>query len=164
MKFSIFNFRFPISRRNGIVSLGATLLLGAIIVEIAMTVAFLAYVLNFSNFGIRLSAEALAAAQAGIDDGLMRIIRNDFSSPTCPAYLCHFESGLAVGNASVAFRICKGVIGSSSTSDCGTTPATGKYEIISKGSRLNKFRQRVAIVEVDAFGLMKITSIQEIRA
>lgn len=72
-----------IRKRRGAVSLGVIILFGSIIVEIGFTVGVLAYLLNASNLTVRQSGEALAAAQAGISEGILRIVRDDCGSNPC---------------------------------------------------------------------------------
>src|SRR3989344_3364578 len=128
--------------RNGIVSLGAVLILGSVVVGIALSVALISYILNSTNLAIKLSAEALAAAQAGVNEGIMRILRNDYpSSPTFSPFL--------PGGASATVRICKDLTGGTSVSGCGATPASGRYEIISEGASLLKKRLGVAVLDVN---------------
>ena len=136
----------PVSKRNGVASLAFTLVLGGIIVNIGLIIAFLAYILNFSNFGIRLSAEALAAARSGIDDGLLRITRGTDV----------LDYSFAVGNASVAVSICE-----TASATCSVT--ANQRQIIATGGILTKKRQLVAIAEVDPVNrLIKINSVAEI--
>ncbi len=141
------------TRRRGFVSLGAILLLGAVIVEIALVGAFLVYLLTGTNFGIRVSAEAFSAAGAGIAEGMMRVIRNPDASGL-------FQT-LTTGNASVQFRICKDYTGGSGSS-CGTNLATGKTEVIAVGTSFGRDRKLVAILDVDPLsGLVSVHSIEE---
>ncbi len=70
---------------KGTVTLPVVILMGGIITEIAIAGAFLAYFLSQSGFGLKLSAEAFAAAQSGIEDAKLKIIRNkDFTSSPNP--------------------------------------------------------------------------------
>lgn len=138
-----------IKKRNhvrGIASLGATILLGAVIIEIALAIALLVYFLNFSNLGIRLSAEALKAAESGVAEGFIRILRNDYQSgvPT-----------LTVGGASVQISICR-------ANSCSPVIPDNKLKITSKGAIFGKSRTLTAVVQVDPLtSLMKIESIKE---
>jgi hypothetical protein len=132
-------------------ALPAMLFIGGIIVEIGIAGAFISYYLSQSGFGIKMSAEALAAAEAGVQDALIKIIRNkDFTS-----------SGydLTVGNRSANIIVCKDTKTVSSLCD---TENSGKHEITSIGSALVKKRKIEAIVNVNsATGEVKIESIQE---
>jgi len=124
-------------------ALPAMLFIGGIIVEIGIAGAFISYYLSQSGFGIKMSAEALAAAEAGVQDALIKIIRNkDFTS-----------SGydLMVGNRSANVVVCK-----------DTCAGTGKHKITSIGSALVKRRKIEAVVNVNnTTGEVKIESILE---
>jgi len=154
-KFSIFNFQF-LRRDSGVISLGAIIILGSIIVEIGLLGIFLVYLLTSSNYGIRLSAEALAGANSGIHEGFLRIIRNKgFSTVTAPI------PQLSAGNAKVDVTVCKDKIGNSS-GNCNGSAALGRFEIISVGEAMLRKRKLVAIVEVDATtGELRMQSISE---
>jgi hypothetical protein len=129
-----------ISAEQGVVSLGALLLIGAITVEIGLVGMLLVFLLNSTNLGVRLSAEAFAAASSGIDDGLLRIIRNDYTGVS--------SYQISVGNAGAAITIL--VNGQ-------------KRQITSTGSIFTKKRNLVAVAEVHPVtGRVHIESIKEI--
>ncbi len=133
--------------KSGIVSLGAIFLMGTIIVEVVLVFALLVYFLNQGSLGARLSAEALAAAQAGVDDALLKIIRGTDSAPS-------YDISLPSGKAQVS--ICKG-------GDPGCEPTiNAKRKITSTGIVSLKKRQLIAVVEVDPqTRLLKIESVSE---
>jgi len=133
--------------KKGVASLAATLILGAVIISIALTIGLLAYLLNFTNLGIRLSAEAFSAAQAGVEEGLMRVLRNDHQAPSWQNG--EYNSNLFPGGPSAAVRICKDKIGNV-IDLCNGISTPGKYEIISVGTAFVKKRQMAAVVQVDA--------------
>jgi len=133
--------------KRGIASLGATLILGAIVIEIGLAIAILAYLLNFSNLGIRLSAEALSAARSGVDDAFMRIIRDDYTN--------NVSYNFGVGAAGATVVICKG-----GTGDCMSLDDR-KKEIRSTGAVLGRTRKLIAIVEGGTSTPMIIESIKE---
>ncbi len=120
------------------------LLISGIIVEISVAGVLVAYFFSQSGFGIKLSAEALGAANAGISDALIRIVRDKNFS--------HLGYNLIVGRGQSYVEVCKDVcVGS------------GKHEIISTGSVLTKRRKIKAIVNVDGTtGEVKVESIKEI--
>lgn len=64
------------TRKRGVVALATVLLLGAVLTEVALAGVFVVYVLNTSGLSARLSAAALAAAQSGVDDALLRLVRD----------------------------------------------------------------------------------------
>lgn len=150
-KYEVRNSKFE----GGIVSLGAIILLGGIIVEIALAIAIIVYVLNQGSLGARISAEALAASHSGIEDGLLRVMRNDFSTSggiyTYP--LPFVSSPIAIVD------ICDG--GAVGT-NCSTL-SPDKKQITSTGLILNRKRRLVAVVELDPVTrLMKIESVREV--
>jgi len=65
----------------GAAALPSILLLSGIIAEIILAVIVVAGLFSRSGFGARLSAEATAAAYAGAEDGIYRVIRGDTISP-----------------------------------------------------------------------------------
>jgi hypothetical protein len=132
---------FDLSPKNkGAVTLPVVLLIGGLIMEIAIAGAFLAYFLSQSGFGTKLSGEAFAAAQSGIEDAKLRIIRDkNFTASTNPYTL-------EVGNRSAEITVCKNFRTVESACD---TAMSGKYEITSLGSAMTKRRQLRAIFFVD---------------
>lgn len=124
------------------------LIVGAVIVEFAVAGAFLVFYLNSTNFGSRLSAEALTAASAGIEDALIKIVRDK----NCPNSDCVSPYTLNVGNNSAVITICK-----------DTCSGTGTHQINSLGRALTQRRQLVAIVETNSVtGEVRIISIREV--
>ncbi len=119
------------------------LFIGGIIVEIALAGAFISYYLSQSGFGVKISAEALAAAEAGVQDALIRIIRDkNFSSA---------GYNLTVGNRSANIIVCK-----------DSCAGTGKHKITSTGTAMLKRRKIEAVANVDSVtGEVKIESVQE---
>ncbi len=143
---------------HGIAALSAILLFGSIIVEIAIVTAFIAFVMNNINYGARLSAEALFAAKAGIDDAILKLTRNkDFVFPSSPGY------ELPVGNRTAKVLVCKDFKTAVGASPCGAIPNVGKYEVTSVGQASNKQRQLRAIIDVDpTLGLARVVSKEEV--
>lgn len=119
--------------RTGVIAFGTVLILGAIITEIAIVGSFLAYLLNKSNYGTRLSGEALAAARAGIDDGVAHILKQRLF-PTCT-----LSYSITAGNATADVVIQNTVC--SANGEGYTVTATGKS--------LTKRRKLQAVVDVD---------------
>ena len=122
------------------------LFIGGIIVEIGIAGAFISYYLSQSGFGVKMSAEALAAAEAGVQDAIIKIIRN--KNFTSSGY------DLAVGSRSTNVVVCK---------DTCSGISEGKHKITSIGSALVKRRKIEAVVNVNATtGEVKIESILEV--
>jgi len=67
-------------KKSGIISLPTILMISGIIAEIALVGLLLAFLFSASGFGGRLATESLAVAQAGIEDGVYRIITNNYTS------------------------------------------------------------------------------------
>ncbi|MEK7553456.1 MAG: hypothetical protein AAB504_02115 [Patescibacteria group bacterium] len=129
---------------KGTAALPAMLFIGGIIVEIGIAGAFISYYLSQSGFGVKMSAEALAAAEAGVQDAIIKIIRN--KNFTSSGY------DLAVGSRSTNVVVCK-----------DSCAGTGKHKITSIGSALVKRRKIEAVVNVNSTtGEVKIESILEV--
>lgn len=140
--------------KKGAVTLPVVLLIGGLIMEMAIAGAFLAYFLGQSGFGTKLSAEAFAAAQSGIEDAKLKIVRDKNFTVSSNSY------DLTVGNRSAEVTVCKNFRTVSSACD---TAMSGKYEITSLGSALTKRRQLRAIFYVDDLtGEVKLESLEEI--
>ncbi len=151
MQNNIAIFNFP--RQSGIVTLAVTLLLSAIIVEIVIIGAVLAYTVTNSNYAARLSAEALSAAKAGVSDALIKIIRDKHFGAN-PSY------ELSIGGRSVEVTVCKDA--KTGISNCDT-PSIGEREITSVGKALTRRQKIRAIVDVDAVtGEARVVSITEL--
>ena len=127
-------------------TLPVILLVGGLIVEIGITGAFIAYFLNQSGFGIKLSEEALAAARAGIQDATIRIVRDKNFNPSPNPYT------LTIGNRSAQVTICK-----------DTCAGTDKFQVDSLGIAFNKRRKIRAVIYVNSLtGEVKLESEREI--
>src|SRR3990172_8277585 len=81
-----------LGRSRGVWTLPTMLLLGGIIIEIAIASAFLTYYFNVTNLAARLSAEALAAARAGADDAIIKVVRDRTFAPADP-YVVEVANG-----------------------------------------------------------------------
>lgn len=133
-------------KSSGVSTLPTMLLLGGIIIEIAVAIAFLTYYFNITNFATRLSAEALATAKAGLDDGIIKLVRDkNFSSA---GYT------VAVGNRSTNVEICN-----------VTCPGLGadKAKVTSTATAINKKRKLEAVLTIDTVtGKVAVDSIQDV--
>ncbi|MEK7555169.1 MAG: hypothetical protein AAB518_04270 [Patescibacteria group bacterium] len=136
-------------------SLGAMLLLGSVIIEVGLIGVLLVTLLTSANVGVRLSAEALGAAYAGIQEGMLAILR-DKDGP-------YNINPFTVGNAGATVTICQDLIGAPAPGDCpNALLAQGIYEIHALGDALTRQRWLVAVVEVNAAtGLIRIQSVEE---
>ena len=101
-----------------------------------------------------MSAEALAAAHTGIQDASLRIMRDKNFAPSPNPYT------ITIDNDSAEITVCKDLQTVSSACD---TAMSGKFEVTSLGSSLNKRRQLRAIISVDSVsGETRLESLNEI--
>jgi GxxExxY protein len=136
--------KFVVSDRSA-AFLPIVLVTSAVIIEFVVTAAILVYYFNNSNFGVRLSAEALTAASAGIEDGLIKVVRNKNYNNTA-------GYALNVGNRQTTITVCK-----------DTCSGNGTHQITTIGQALTQRRQIVAVVETNSItGEVRIISIKEV--
>lgn len=130
--------------RRGIAVLPVMLLIGAIVIEIAIVGSILAFFGSTSNLAIRASQEALFTARAGVEDALIKIVRNkDFI--TVSPYTLSINSGTRTTTAT--------------TSVSGTNPKT----IVAVSTVLHRTKTVRAVVNVDSItGKVDILSFEEI--
>lgn len=137
--------------KSGIAVLPTILLIGGLVIEIGIAGLFISYFLNSSGFGVKISEEALSAAKSGIDDAIIKIIRN--KGTVISSYI------LPVGNNLVNITICTNSI--TITNPCDTF-INGKYEITSLGSAGLKRRKLTAVVDINnSEGEVKIEFVKE---
>src|SRR3989344_7243795 len=86
------------SEEKGIAALPTLLILGGIVVNMAVAIILGVYLLIGSGLGNKLSSEALAAAKAGIQDGILKVARDKNFSGS-------YEFN--VGSRSVLVEVCK---------------------------------------------------------
>ena len=135
---------------SGISSLPVVLLLSSTILTFAIGAALLIFLLNNANLGERLTDEALISARAGVEDGILRVVRNK----NCPNSSCMTSPSsytMIVNARTVTVTICK-----------DACDGSGKTTITSVASAGVNNRQIKAILEVDAItGQALIESIKE---
>ena len=81
--------RGDIKNIKGIAALPVILLISAIVIELVVAGAFLAFSFSTGSFGTQLSAEAFFGARAGADDAMYRIIKGNYS----PSYNFNLQIG-----------------------------------------------------------------------
>lgn len=143
--------------RKGIIALPTIILIGGIVLEIALTLSLVSYFLLQSSAGSRFAAEALNIAQAGVNDAVMKIIRNiNLGNPLYQYTMTLDPIREADLTICKDFKIANGV--------CDVTqPNDGETEIISVGKSFNKMKKLQAFISINsANGEVKIKSIQEI--
>lgn len=127
----------------GIAALPTILLLGGLIVEIAIAATLSAFLFVNTEFGIRLSNDAFVAAQSGMHDALMKIVRDK-----------NFNSSftLVVGNNSVDVAVCKDIC-----------LGIGKDKITALGKAQARRRQLEASVNVNSLtGEVRLEYLKEV--
>ena len=125
-----------IRESRGIAVLPVMILIGAIIVEIAIVGGILAFYGSTSNLTIRASQEALFTARSGVEDALIRIVRNKDFVPSSNPYSISKNSGAATTTVSVWI------------SDVPTPPATQRT-ILATSTVMNRTKTVRAIVNIN---------------
>lgn len=155
------------NEKKGIAALATTLLIGAVIVELALAGILAVTFLNNENYGIRLSAQARNAATSALQEALIRVIRyKNLPNGNSPV-AWNRSISFTVGGANAMAIICRSVEGSTHNIGTGCNPlgqATGgEYEIISTGTMLGKRFELKSKVAVDPItGKVTLISSQEV--
>ncbi len=132
---------------QGIASLPAILLFGGILIEIGIISALLVYYLNNTLYANRLSDQALAAAQTGIEDGILKVVQDK----TCPNASCASSYQIETTNGTATITICK-----------DSCAGTGKTQVVSTGAALTKKHKLTATLSVNqTTGEVTIDEIKE---
>ncbi|MEK7115007.1 MAG: hypothetical protein AAB847_01465, partial [Patescibacteria group bacterium] len=133
--------------KKGVVVIPTVLMLGGLLAVIALTGSLIVYLLSRSNFNIRLSAGALLSAKTGLQDGVLRLIR-DTNFISSAGYDPTGESknqvkiNVILSNVDVV-----------------------RKEIISVGCASARYRQLRGVVEINKnTGELKVLSIEEVPA
>jgi hypothetical protein len=131
---------------KGIALLPAVLMIGIIVVELGVALAFVIYLSNLSSYGARLSQEALYAARAGANDAVLRTVRDkDFPLEGYDDYM------ITIDRASVEITIDKNV------------PGTNQNTITAVATVLTRKKTMEAIVSINpTTGEVSIISFDEI--
>jgi hypothetical protein len=136
-------------RLHGVVALATVLLLGAVLTEIALAGIFIVSVLNNSSMGLRSAAAALAAAQSGIDDALLNVVRDkDYLYSPSP-----FVLSVASARATITVT----------NPPCGASLVAKPVIIMSLGSAgLGRRHLRTDVVVDCLTGEVRVVSSQEV--
>lgn len=135
----------------GQVALPIILLVSGIIIETALGGTMVAFLLSDSGWGERLSSQAFAAAESGIQDAFLKIAGNKDYCLTNPfGYPCGEFYSFLVGNGSAKISISVDISNEN------------KYKIISIGNALNRQRKLEAVLATDRItGKVNLESIKE---
>ncbi len=135
------------------------LLLGGIIIEIAIAIAFLAYYFNTLNLSSRLISESLEAARAGAQDAIIKIVLNK----NCPNANCPATYSLTTANGRVANVTISHPGAVLPCSPDPANPASTQTQVDSVGTALNRNRKVRALLNVDCLsGQVDTVSFNEV--
>lgn len=128
---------------KGVAALPVILLISAIIIELVVASAFLAFSFSTGSYGTQLAAESLFAARAGSDDAMYRVIKNDIS-PGTTMYNFSVTIGPRTVTSEVVIEKDPVDLGSCSTAwGC-------RFRVRSKGKSFIRERKVELILSVDS--------------
>jgi len=129
---------------RGIAALPIVLLISVLIFETAAAGTYILFISQQTGSTLRRQVEALAAAQAGIEDATIRIIR-DKSFSADPPY------NISVGSWSVSIKVEK------------DQPSSGKDRVTSTASAFSRGKTLQAVLDVDSStGRVTVDSLVEL--
>ncbi len=146
-------------KQSGAATLPVILLISGIVIELAIAGVVVSALLTNTVFSSRLSAEALAAARAGAQDAIVRIIRykNCPGLDGCPSSYCL--------NGASDYPICTagGTITGPTTSVTMSNSGSGIITVTSVGTAITRKKKVEAVVGVDPnSGKISVISFGEI--
>jgi len=136
---------FKTFQQKGIALLPAVLMIGTIMIELGLALTFVIYLSNLSSYGVRLSQEALYAARTGVNDAILRTVRDK-----------NFPSGysvytITIGRANVEVTVNKNI------------PSTNQNTIKAVATVLTRKNHGSGIISIDSNnGEVAIVSFGEI--
>jgi hypothetical protein len=136
---------FKTFQQKGIALLPAVLMIGTIMIELGLALTFVIYLSNLSSYGVRLSQEALYAARTGVNDAILRTVRDK-----------NFPSGysvytITIGRANVEVTVNKNI------------PSTNQNTIKAVATVLTRKKTMEAVISIDSNnGEVAIVSFGEI--
>lgn len=140
---------------RGAAAITTILIIGIVVAEIAIAASIASYYASQTGLGLKVVYTAAFAAQSGIDDALLKIVRNKSFNPNPNPYT------LAIGSATAQVKVC--IDKTTVTTSCDTSATAGTFEVTSLGAYLNKqSRLRVLLYADPTTGLVSISSITEI--
>lgn len=135
----------PQSFAAGQAALSFILLVSGIIIEIAIAGSFVTFFLSTSGLGERLSARAFAAAQSGVRDAQIKIVRNKDFASVPKTY------SLTIGDDIVSVEVTR------------TGSGVYAYTINSTGVASTRERKLTSVLAVDATtGLVQLGELEEV--
>ncbi|MDE2001464.1 MAG: hypothetical protein KGI60_02770 [Patescibacteria group bacterium] len=134
-------------KRRGVAALPMVLLIGGLLVEVVIVLTTSAYISSNAEFGMRLSSQALLTARSGMEDALIKVVRDKTFAST---YTLTVDAGTA------SITVCK-------DSPAPTCAGSGKQQITVIGTVQGRSRTLQAVVDTDAAtGLVTLEYMKEI--
>lgn len=133
---------------RGQATLSFILLVSGVILEVAIAGSFVAYFFSVSGYGERVSARALAAARAGLEDAQIQVARNkEYGGGSTATY------SFAVGDDVAAVTVSRTTDGSNHTY---------LFSITAVGTAFTRERRLVATMVVDqTSGVARLQGLSE---
>lgn len=131
------------TKQKGMAMLPLVLVVGTVMIEFGIALTFVVYMANLSGYGNRLSEEAFLAARSGVNDAVLKLVRDkDFSTT---------GYNLTVGRGTAWVVVESG------------QPNTNQARITSTGTVLTREKKLQAIISIDSStSLINIVSTEEI--
>jgi hypothetical protein len=140
---------------SGAAAISTILIIGVIVFEIAIASLVTSYFASQGELGTIVVYKASFAAQSGIEDAFLKIVRNSGFNPSPNNY------DINIGGATAHITVCVGW--TTLTTACDTQAKTGIYEVTSLGSSLTKEVKVRALLYADpTTGLVNVQYIKEI--
>lgn len=132
------------TKEKGMTMLPLVLVVGTVMIEFGIALTFVIYMSNLSSYGNRLSEEAFLAARSGVNDAILKLIRDkDFST--------------------TGYSLTVGIRGSSMVVVENGQPNSDQARITSTGTVLTRQKKIQAIVSIDSnTSLINLVSMEEI--
>lgn len=144
---------------RGAAALSTILLVGAIVIETALAALIASYLVSQQGLGLKRSQEASFAARSGLQEGLIRLVRDKDFSPSPNPYT------LLVSSTTVSILVCKELEVDFSPEECSASTIPGKYQVGATAQVVNKkSRIKATLLVSSSTGLVQVESIEEVAA
>lgn len=141
--------------RSAVAALPSILLIGSVLLELAIVGAFLAYIFTTTGYGIKLSSEALAAARAGAQDGILRVIRDKSYGASSYTPACSTSDGNGYAFTVNSRTVCVVVL--------KDQPSSGLTTLYATATALTRQKKVKVVLSVDATtGKVDVSSFEEV--
>jgi len=137
-------------------ALSTILIVGAVVAETALAALLTSFLVSQQGAGLKNAQEAVAVARTGLDDALLRIVRDTEFAPSPNPY------SVAVGQREAEVLVCRELTANVSSQTCTTPVLSSHYEIVSIASVAGKTQRIKGVVIFDSVGLVRVESISEL--